>query len=105
MANPVLFMLPALMAAAEQKVLAPLRAAGATSPDRAVPVADDGARDACFVSLLRRGIIVEARPGRYYVDEDAITRGWQVNRPVLVGVLLVLGLGALLALLALLLLD
>lgn len=100
--NPVLFMIPAMVAAAEQKVLAPLRDAGATSPDRAVPVADDGARDAYFVSLLRRGVIVQASAGRYYVDEDSIARGRQAGRGVVP--LLVLGLAAL-ALLALLLLD
>lgn len=102
MVNPVLFMLPAMVAAAEQKVLAPLREAGATSPDRAVPVADDGARDAYFVSLLRRGVIVQASPGRYYVDEDSIARGQPSGRVVLP--LLVLALVAL-ALLALLPLD
>jgi hypothetical protein len=102
MVNPVLFMIPAMVAAAEQKVLAPLRDAGATAPDRAVPIADDDARGTHFVSLLRRGVIVEASPGRYYVDEGAIARAQRAGRGALP--LLVLGLVAL-ALLALLLLD
>lgn len=101
--NPAIFMIPALMAAAEQKLLAPFRAAGATSPDRAIPLAiDESARDARLESLIRRGIIVEASPGRYYIDEGAIARNRQVNRPVLIGVILALVALAVLAVLAVL---
>lgn len=104
--NPVLFMLPAMLAAAEQKLLAPLRAAGATSPARAVPLAvDDGVSPERLRSLMRRGIVVEARPGLYYIDEAAVARGRQVSRPVLVVVILALSIIGFAALLALFVLD
>lgn len=91
--NPVLFMLPAMLAAAEQKRLAPFRAAGATSPDRAIPLTvDESARDGHLRSLLRLGIIVEASPGRYYLDERALARRRTSGHPVLAAVILGLGI-------------
>ena len=77
--------------AAERKLLAPFRAAGATSPDRAIPLAiDESARDARLESLIRRGIIVESSPGRYYLDEAAIARSRQPSRWVMLAIILVL---------------
>jgi hypothetical protein len=102
MINPVTFMIPAMLAAAEQELLEPFRAAGATSPDRAVPAAGD-AGDARFQSLLRRGILVRAGPGRYYLDEAALQRGRRQGGPVLAAAAVVLAVTGFIALLALLL--
>ncbi len=101
MINPAGWMIPVLAAAAEQRQLAPFRAAGATAPDRAIPLAvDDAARGAHFESLLRRGVIVQAGPGRFYLDEAALARR-RPEWPAVAAVVFVLIVFALIALLAL----
>jgi hypothetical protein len=88
---PTLYIVPAVLAAAQQRLLAPFREAGATSPERAIPLeVDKHARNPQFQSLLRRGVLVEASPGRYYLDEAAITRESRANRPVLAVIALAL---------------
>ncbi|HEX6040371.1 hypothetical protein [Longimicrobium sp.] len=75
-----LFILTAMLAAAQQTLLRPPRAAPVRSPRRAIPIAlDEPARDAQFDSLLRRGVIVRASPGRYYLDEAALVRERRVR--------------------------
>lgn len=100
---PTLFMLPAVLAAAQEKVLQPLRAAGATTPERAVPLdLDDGTVRSVAQSLLRRGILVEAGAGRFYLDEAALTRRRNADWPVVFAVLTGLSAAVVLAVIALL---
>jgi hypothetical protein len=48
------------------------RGAGATSPDRAIPFAQVNTRRSwVFDRLVSHGVIVEAGPDRYYLDENA----------------------------------
>ena len=51
------------------------RAARALSPDRAQSSHSQGwFADAAFGRLQRRGIIRETTPGRYYLDQEALSR-------------------------------
>jgi hypothetical protein len=98
--DPILLLLTPVLAAAGHGLLEPLRAAGATSPDHAIPLAiHESARGARMESLLRSGVIVEAYPGRYYIDESALARSTRSGRPGPVGV--VLGIAAVAGLAAL----
>lgn len=65
---------------------------------RPVPVTVDDAcgDEAVLRSLLRRGVLVESAPGRYYLDEGALSRRRRTGLPV-VGALLALAAVALLA--------
>jgi hypothetical protein len=79
--DPLLLLSPVL-AAAMHRLLVPLRAAGASSPDRAIPLAiHESARDGRLESLLRSGVIVEAYPGRFYIDESALARSTRSGGP------------------------
>jgi hypothetical protein len=98
---PTLYLLPITLAA-RQKLLAPFRDAGATSPERAIPLAlDTHARDPQFQSMLRHGIIVESSPGHYYLDEAAMARRNRAGRPVVIAVITILAAAGIIAALAL----
>ena len=81
---------------AERHVLERLRAAGATSPERAQPLPDlrvlqSGRLD----RLLDAGAVVQATPGRFWVNESACADVRDERR---VGVWALLGAGTALAL-------
>lgn len=93
------YTLPAILAAAaEKKLLDTFRHAGATSPEAAMPL-DERISRAQLKSLLRRGIIVESVPDRYYLDEAGITREQQGHLKAGVAILAILVLLSLAAVL------
>jgi hypothetical protein len=74
MVNPAGFMMAAAaMAAAERKVLDAFRTADATAPGRARRLDDIGLpRDGAFERLTAAGVLREAGPGEFYLDEAAL---------------------------------
>lgn len=66
--NAALIAVLAIMAA-KQRVTERLLAEGATTPERAQPLSEDDLRLAG--DLVRDGVLREAAPGSYYVDEAA----------------------------------
>lgn len=86
-------------AAAEQKVLAYLRKAGATYPDAAVALEPGGDREIheALQRLLFHGEVRESTPtGRYWVDQQAIATSHKFQRSeaqtFVAGVSVVLGI-------------
>jgi hypothetical protein len=104
--NPALIAVLAIMAA-KRKVAECLLAEGATMPERARPLSEDDLRLAG--DLVGEGVLREAAPGRYYVDEAAFAAWSQPGgdpramRRVTVGIGLALLVALALALLLLLL--
>lgn len=87
-------------AAAERRHVDAFRVAGATSPERAQPIASLGlARDEVLARLTARGIVREVARGAVYLDETALIalRDRKPPRALLVVALLLGLLGALLA--------
>ena len=82
--------------AAERRIVRRLRAEGAVSPGAAEPLEGLwGLQRRRLPRMIARGIVREASPGRYYLDEDAwdAYRSQQVRIAlVLAGVLLLVGL-------------
>jgi hypothetical protein len=101
---PTLFMLPAILAAVREEALEPLREAGATSPERAVPLALEGRSGDVIRSLVEEGVVVEASPGLYYLDEARLAPPME-GRRLAIAIVLVAGVVVLAALVVLLLLD
>jgi hypothetical protein len=83
-----------IAAAAAQRevfqILSAFRTAGAISPDRARPLAQLGLElDPWMTRLVGAGVIVQARPDRFYLDESAFaayTRA-QRGRALIAGVI------------------
>jgi hypothetical protein len=95
MSNVSVMMAPAIAAAAAQKeVTTALRVVGATSPERATPIEGaDGKRRGAVKALLRTGVVVQASPGRYWLDEAQVERRNRAARPAalaaIIGLLLI----------------
>jgi hypothetical protein len=66
----------AVLAAAEQRLIQRLTAKGATSPDSAIALdpLDADERGRCE-HLLQTGVLREATPGHFYLDEIALAKG------------------------------
>lgn len=71
--NPALLAMIAAQVAARDKVTRHLREAGATSASTAVPLPEELQNDA-LRELRKSGIVAEAAPGRFHVDEHAVAR-------------------------------
>jgi hypothetical protein len=80
---------------AERRLIEGLRRAGAVNAGAARPLEPGGFQVGRLEKLLTAGVILEARPGVYYVDEIAYERYRQGKR---VGVLAVLAAVVLVAL-------
>jgi hypothetical protein len=62
----------AAVVAAQNKLMRRFREAGATSPPSACTPEDVGCRNSwIFRRMTARRVFVEAKPGRYYIDEMA----------------------------------
>jgi hypothetical protein len=90
----------AAIIAKQNRLMRRFRQACATTPDSARTPQDLGCRDSwIFRRLVERGVFVEGKPGRYYVDEVAADEFVRVRRAWALGVLaVVLGLSGLAAL-------
>jgi hypothetical protein len=78
---------------ARVKLMAEFRERRALSPDTATPVRD---RSGAFEEFLARGIVREAAPGRFYLDDAAVRafeeRMEQQNKQAIVTVISIIGL-------------
>jgi hypothetical protein len=77
----------------EKHIVAAFRHAGATSPEKAdTPAAIGVDERAAFHILIRRAVLREAEPGRYYLDEMSweALRGTRRRRMMLLGVVLLI---------------
>jgi hypothetical protein len=84
----------AVIVARQNKLIRRFREAGATAPEFAQLPEDLGCRNSwIFRRLITRGVIVETKPGRYYVDEIAADNFMRLRRAKALGMLaIVLGL-------------
>jgi hypothetical protein len=84
----------AVIVARQNKLIRRFREAGATTPKFARSLEDLGCRNSwIFRRLVTRGIFVETKPGRYFVDEFAADEFVRVRRTWALGVLaIVVGL-------------
>jgi hypothetical protein len=84
----------AVIVARQNKLIRRFRDAGATAPEFARSPEDLGCRNSwIFRRLVTRGVFLEAKPGRYYVDEVAAETFLRVRRARALGMLaIVLGL-------------
>ena len=75
-----------VLVAQERRIARQLRAAGATSPESARPLAELGVRDGLALGRLRRrGAVLEGGPGAYYLDESAYAATRSSRRAVILG--------------------
>jgi hypothetical protein len=84
----------AVFVAKQNKLIRRFREAGATAPQFARMPEDLGCRNSwIFRRLVTRGVFVETKPGRYYVDEVAADEFVRVRRAKALGMLaIVVGL-------------
>ena len=84
----------AVIVARQNNLIRRFREAGATAPNFARSPKDLGCRNSwIFRRLVTRGVFVETKPGRYYVDEVAAENFVRVRRAKALGMLaIVLGL-------------
>jgi hypothetical protein len=84
----------AVIVARQNKLIRRFREAGATAPNFARSPEDLGCRNSwLFRRLVTRGVFVETKPGRYYVDETAADNFVRVRRAKALGMLaIVVGL-------------
>ena len=69
------------------------RAAGALSAESAKGLSEIGERDGFMLrALVRRGVIVEPQPGRFFLDDEAFTRFKNLRKLILFGALAVVAL-------------
>ena len=91
-------MATAAVAVAMRKVTSHLMANNAVSPENAVPfVPDRHLQRRMLARLVRRGVIVETAPDRYYLDVPAYDRwrrGLRRRIAMLMGGVLLAGIGA-----------
>ena len=72
---------------AERRMIEALRAAGAFSPDRAIPLAPDwNLARLALRGLLRQNAIRQARAGVYYLDEPVYAAVRKSRQRLLIGV-------------------
>ncbi len=84
----------AVIVARQNKLIRRFREAGAVAPEFARSPEDLGCRNSwIFRRLVTRGVFVETKPGRYYVDEIAADNFVRVRRAKALGMLaIVVGL-------------
>jgi hypothetical protein len=84
----------AVIVARQNNLIRRFREAGATAPNFARSPKDLGCRNSwIFRRLVTRGVFVETKPGRYYVDEFAADEFMRARRAWALGMLaIVLGL-------------
>lgn len=84
---------PALVAAARRRVIRHFQDAGATSAAQAIAPPEGRHLDRRrFEYYLRTGVIREASPGLYYLDEAALTKETAARERVMIPVVIVLTL-------------
>lgn len=72
-----------MIAAAEKRLLDQLRTAGATDPRGAVVLQiQDEMSAGQLRTMIRKGLVVESEPGRYYLDEAALAQRGQAGHRV-----------------------
>jgi len=75
----------------QDRAIRAFRAAGATSPQSAKPFEEVGLKPTWVKRrLIARGVLLEAAPGAYYLDEERVTRFAARRRTVAI-VILVIG--------------
>ncbi len=83
----------AILRMREQEVIDDFRAAGATSPDRAMSYQAIGLGDSLAIKRLRnRAVIREAGPGTYYLDEDVWAAVIRTRQRLVITILSVIAL-------------
>jgi hypothetical protein len=83
----------AVVGAARNRVIRYFRTAEATTPANAIPAPDVPRYvHRQFEMFLRAGVVREASPGRYYLDEVALAEFFAAIRRRLLGIFLVMGL-------------
>ena len=88
----------AIIAARQKRYVASFINATAIDEETARPLEELGCDDgATFRGLARRGVLVETEDGRWHVDQLAWTRLLEKRRVVMLGVVLLLLLGLLVA--------
>ncbi len=71
----------AQIAAAERRLIGHFRESGATSAERAIASpAERHFESKRLAHLVRRGVVIESAPGRYYLDEAAYVRQASARR-------------------------
>jgi hypothetical protein len=89
-ANGAIAGILAAQAAAERRALEAFRLAGATSPERAQPLETIGVSDSLAMRMMsNRGLVREAEPGTFWLDERALAERGRGSRAAL-GIVLVL---------------
>ena len=84
-----------IIAAASYRPLQRMRALGATSPEKARPISDIPANEQRYLrSWIARGVVRESSPGLYWYDGQAQAAHQRRQLPWIVGLLVVLLLGA-----------
>ena len=87
-------MIGGAVARRRREILAAFRAAGATSPERAVPESSLHLRGhLLFVTMQKRGIIVKTPDGHLYLNEAVEAAVSRMRRLILVAVFLVILIG------------
>ncbi|HJQ12502.1 MAG TPA: hypothetical protein VJ840_15830 [Gemmatimonadaceae bacterium] len=83
----------AILRRREQEVIDDFRAAGATSPDRAMSYQAIGLGDSLAIKRLRnRAVIREAAPGTYYLDEEVWSAVVRTRRRLVITVLSIIAM-------------
>lgn len=95
--NGAIVAILAAQAAAEKKALEAFRVAGATAPERARTLAAlEIPESMALRALVNRGIVREAEPGLFWLDERRAAERSRARRPALLAVIVVLALAAIL---------
>jgi hypothetical protein len=84
------FPFPALIAIKMRKIIDRFKEHGAVTPERSLPLETIGVSKRLLLRrLIRRGVIIEATPGRYYLNEENLTI-FNQNRRAKAGIVLLL---------------
>jgi hypothetical protein len=87
--NPV-FPFPAVIAIKIRKIIDHFKQHGAVTPDRSQPLEKLGlSKSHLMRRLIRRGVIIEISPGKYYLNEDNLAV-FNQNRRTRAGIILVI---------------
>jgi hypothetical protein len=97
--NGAIVAILAAQAQAERRAFEAFRVAGATAPERAQTLQAMGITESMALrALTNRGIVSEAEPGHFWLDERKLAARSRAGKPALLAVIFVLLVIALIAL-------
>jgi len=91
--TPLMYVVALVLATKRRKLTRALMKAGATAPNRSIPLETSGVSGWWVARLIAAGVIRETSPGRYWLDADTYRRYRRV-RVVRVAIILALALAA-----------